>query len=228
MKIAVIGFRRDEAKLKDIASWIDGEIFFWSKNIFKEVWGCEGIVALMPTGIIIRAIAPLIESKWTDTPVVAIDKNMMYAIPLLGGHHGANEMALRLSEFGLIPVITTSMEFYEGLSVGIGCNKGVSKEEILDALKNGLDEIGKGLKDVRVIATTDLKKDERGLIEAVDQLKKPLIFLSKEEINSMDVKESKARLIGLKSVSDASALYFGEELLLPKRKYGGVTIAIAR
>jgi hypothetical protein len=33
MKIAVIGFRRDETKLKDIASWIGGEIFSGQKYI---------------------------------------------------------------------------------------------------------------------------------------------------------------------------------------------------
>ncbi|BDC36054.1 MAG: cobalamin biosynthesis protein [Candidatus Methanoliparum thermophilum] len=227
--IAVVGFKKDYEKLHMIANIMkDSTVLFWSKNLFKEIWGCKGIVALMPTGIIIREIAPLLKNKWTDTPVIAVDKTMTYAIPLIGGHHGANDIAYILSKSGLIPVITTSMEYSEGLSIGIGCDRGVNKEEILNALKKALDDINADLKDIRVIVTTDLKKNEEGLIDAVDEIKKPLIFLEKNKIEKMNVKESKARLIGLKSVADASALYFGKELIYPKKVYGRVTIAIAR
>jgi cobalt-precorrin 5A hydrolase len=227
--IAIVGFKKDEEKLHIIAGMIeDSTVSFWSKDIFKEIWRCDGIVALMPTGIIIRGIAPLLKDKWTDTPVVAIDKTMTYAIPLIGGHHGANDIAYLLSKFGLIPVITTSMEYSDGLSVGIGCDRGIRKSEVLTALKKALSDIGADIKDIRVIATTDLKRDEQGLIDAIDEIKKPLIFLDKDKIEMMDVKESKARLIGLKSVADASALYFGKELIYPKKVYGRVTIAIAR
>jgi cobalt-precorrin 5A hydrolase len=34
----------------------------------------------------------------------------MYAIPVLGGHHGANELAKKLAALGLQPVITTATE----------------------------------------------------------------------------------------------------------------------
>jgi len=227
--ITVVGFKRDYEKLYKIANMIDDStVLFWSKGLFKEIWGCEGIVVLMPTGIIIREIAPLLKDKWTDTPVVAIDKTMTYAIPLIGGHHGANDIAYLLSKFGLVPVVTTAMEHSNGLSVGVGCDRGIRKDEVLNALKKALSDINADIKDVRVIATTDMKKDEKGLIDAIDEIKKPLIFLDKDKIEKMDVKESKARLIGLKSVADASALYFGRELIYPKKAYGRVTVAIAR
>ena len=35
---------------------------------------------------------------------------MYYAIPVLGGHHGANELAKELAALGIQPVITTATE----------------------------------------------------------------------------------------------------------------------
>ena len=46
----------------------------------------------------------------------------------------------------------------------------------------------------------------------------------------MDVRETKAKIIGVKNVAEACAIYASihGELILPKRVYGGVTVAIAR
>ncbi len=199
------------------------------KELFEKEYDC--IVAYMPCGAVVRGICPHIKNKWIDPAVVVVDKAMRFAIPLIGGHHGGNEIAEMLEKFGLKAVITTAMEYSEGLSVGIGCKKGVSAEEVLYAIKAALAETGFELKDVRVIATSEVKKNEKGIIEAAEKLKKPLMFLDREKLNSIDVpSESEAKRIGLKSVAEGCALYYSKEkvLLLPKRVYGRVTIAIAR
>jgi len=188
------------------------------------------IVALMPAGIVVRGMCPHLRSKWVDPAVVVVDKLMRYAIPIIGGHHGGNEIAEMLKGLGLVPIITTAMEFEEGLSVGVGCRKGVTAEQILYAIKSALAEVGAKIEDIRVIATAEIKKDERGLIEAVDRIKKPLMFVSSSDINRMETTSpSKAEKIGLKSVAEACALYYSKEkrLILPKKVYGGVTVAIA-
>ncbi len=84
-------------------------------------------MAVFATGIVVRDIAPLIQDKWKDPAVVVVDSNLNFAISLLGGHHGANELARRISEIGAIPVITTATEVHnrnsvEGIAKTLGCN----------------------------------------------------------------------------------------------------------
>ncbi|WP_332247734.1 cobalamin biosynthesis protein [Archaeoglobus veneficus] len=229
--MAVIGFGKDIRALRRLADWLRADIILYKPGIWGSLLDYDCIVAYMPTGIVIRGMCPWLRSKWVDPAVVVVDKAMRFAIPLLGGHHGGNEVAKMLENYGLTAVITTAMEYSEGLSVGIGCRRGISAEDVLYAIKAALAELGATLDDVRVIATVELKKDEEGLIEAVDIIKKPLVFVPAEDVNEIEVvSPSRAEDIGLRSVAEACALYCSKEkqLIFPKRVYGGVTIAIAR
>lgn len=51
------------------------------------------IVGICASGILIRAVAPLIADKWAEPPVIAVSEDGSAVVPLLGGHHGANAMA---------------------------------------------------------------------------------------------------------------------------------------
>ncbi|HIE31107.1 MAG TPA: hypothetical protein EYP67_01825 [Methanosarcinales archaeon] len=64
----------------------------------------------MSCGIAVRKIAPLLRSKWTDPAVVVVDCALRHAIAVVGGHHGANEVARRLEVLGAGPVITNVSE----------------------------------------------------------------------------------------------------------------------
>ena len=84
-------------------------------------------MAVFATGIVVRDIAPLIQNKWKDPAVVVVDSNLNFAISLLGGHHGANELVRRIAEIGAIPVITTATEVHnrnsvEGIAKVLGCD----------------------------------------------------------------------------------------------------------
>jgi len=75
---------------------------------------------------VVRDIAPLLDNKWYDPAVVVVDSNLNFAIPLLGGHHGANEIARKISELGAVPVLTTATEVHgkpsvEGIADRLGC-----------------------------------------------------------------------------------------------------------
>jgi len=96
---------------KHVQSVVGGEIMCFRHDIFKEVMEMyEVIIAIMSIGIVVRGLAPLITDKWFDPAVVVIDEALHYAIPLLGGHHGANEMAIRLFNGGIVhqSIITTA------------------------------------------------------------------------------------------------------------------------
>jgi cobalt-precorrin 5A hydrolase / precorrin-3B C17-methyltransferase len=67
------------------------------------------IVALCASGILIRILAPLIEDKGSEPPVVVVAEDGSVAVPLLGGHRGANRLARAIAEtLGCPAAITTA------------------------------------------------------------------------------------------------------------------------
>ena len=72
----------------------------------------DALVAVMATGIIIRAVAPYLESKLTDPAVIGVDAAGKFVISLLSGHYGgANELAKIIAQgIGGTAVITTASD----------------------------------------------------------------------------------------------------------------------
>jgi cobalt-precorrin 5A hydrolase len=79
----------------------------------------DALVAVMATGIIIRAVAPLLESKLTDPAVIGLDAKGTFVISLLSGHYGGANELTRIIAKGIraTPVITTASEVTGKLSV---------------------------------------------------------------------------------------------------------------
>lgn len=72
----------------------------------------DGIIFIMATGIVVRAISKFIVSKLEDPAIVVMDEKGKNIISLLSGHiGGANELTLKVSEItGGNPVITTATD----------------------------------------------------------------------------------------------------------------------
>lgn len=51
------------------------------------------IIAIMASGALIRLLAPVLNDKMSEPPVLAVSDDGASIVPLLGGHHGANDMA---------------------------------------------------------------------------------------------------------------------------------------
>ncbi|MHA3914792.1 precorrin-3B C(17)-methyltransferase [Halovulum sp. GXIMD14793] len=76
------------------------------------------IVGVCASGILIRALAPMISDKWSEPPVLALAEDGSTVVPLLGGHHGANDLARRLAEvFAVTPALTTAGEVRLGVAL---------------------------------------------------------------------------------------------------------------
>ena len=81
-------------------------------SAFEEAFEYKNIIAIMATGIVVRAISSLIEDKKSDPAIVVVDERGKYVISLLSGHlGGANELAKEVANIlGAEPVITTSSD----------------------------------------------------------------------------------------------------------------------
>jgi cobalt-precorrin 5A hydrolase len=89
-------------------------------EFIKEIYSTtDALVAVMATGITIRAVAPLLESKLTDPAVIGVDATGKFVISLLSGHYGgANELARIIAAgIGGTAVITTASDVTGKMSV---------------------------------------------------------------------------------------------------------------
>ncbi|MDA8232067.1 MAG: precorrin-3B C(17)-methyltransferase [Magnetospirillum sp.] len=76
------------------------------------------IVGVCAAGILIRALAPLLADKRAEPPVLAVAVDGSAAVPLLGGHHGANALARDLAAaLGGRAAITTAGDLAFGAAL---------------------------------------------------------------------------------------------------------------
>ena len=57
------------------------------------------IIGVCASGILIRAVAPLLNDKTSEPPVISVSDDGGIVIPLLGGHRGANRLARDIAQF---------------------------------------------------------------------------------------------------------------------------------
>lgn len=131
MKIAIISVSDKgqslALKLKEILD-IDSTILktdLYHKNVKKHFpilfYEYDAIIAIMASGILIRTIAPLIESKVTDPAILNIDDNGNFVISTLSGHlGGANKLTNKIANLiDATPVITTSTDVNKKLGIDV-------------------------------------------------------------------------------------------------------------
>jgi cobalamin biosynthesis protein CbiG len=99
-----------------------GEIEKFSIHAFSKKWkSSKYIICIMATGIVVRAVAPLVEDKKKDPAVVVLDEKGRHAISLLSGHiGGANNLASEIADYlGAKAVITTASDVQGKLSLDL-------------------------------------------------------------------------------------------------------------
>jgi cobalt-precorrin 5A hydrolase/precorrin-3B C17-methyltransferase len=76
------------------------------------------IIGICATGILIRAVAPLLADKHHEPAVLAVAEDGSAVVPLLGGHHGGNALARHLADrLGIAPAITTAGDLRLGVAL---------------------------------------------------------------------------------------------------------------
>ena len=209
-----------------------GELVNSVGKVFNEY---DGLIFIAALGIVVRLISPFIKDKFSDPAVVCVDTAGRFSISVLSGHEGgANDLSFSIAgALDALPVITTGTEAHKRIIIGIGCRRGVPSGEVKKVIFTTLKEKKIALEKIRLAATINLKKGEKGLIKACSELGLPLVFIPEESIRSfkgISSSEIVKRNIGLAGVCEPCALLAGRKtkLVLKKRISGRVTIAIAR
>ncbi|RRJ33713.1 cobalt-precorrin 5A hydrolase [Halocatena pleomorpha] len=115
-EIAIISFERKldtartiKAEIEDAYDRVD--VIEYHGDVFADQWEeYDCFVGLMASGIAVRKAAPLLADKWDDPAIVVVDEQLTWAIPLTGGHHGANQVVTDLAQLGAVPAMTTASE----------------------------------------------------------------------------------------------------------------------
>lgn len=72
---------------------------------------CDAVVSFLAVGATVRVLAPLLRDKARDAAVACVDESRRFAVAVVGGHRGANELAQRVAGvLGCVPVITTASD----------------------------------------------------------------------------------------------------------------------
>lgn len=89
-------------------------VFFdrWQQAVSEVFSRYSRIIFIMATGIVVRTLAPLLDSKKTDPAVLVLDEKGRFTISLLSGHlGGANDLARQVARvLGGTAVITTATD----------------------------------------------------------------------------------------------------------------------
>jgi len=115
-EIAIISFSRKMETAEKIKAGLDDryeaiDIIEYHGTVFDEHWGeYDCFIGLMASGIAMRKTAHLLDDKWDDPAICVVDEELTWAIPITGGHHGANQVAQDLATMGAIPAMTTASE----------------------------------------------------------------------------------------------------------------------
>jgi cobalt-precorrin 5A hydrolase len=116
------------------------------------------------------------------------------------------------------------------VTLGLGMNRGTSKEEIDSSVKRFCFEQGLNIENVVNLASFNAKADEVGLLEYAKMTDKELKFFDEKEINALEENFSPSqatRFFNIKGVAEPASLLASENktLFLSKRIYGSVTVA---
>ncbi|PID89484.1 MAG: cobalt-precorrin 5A hydrolase [Bacteroidia bacterium] len=123
----------------------------------------------------------------------------------------------------------------KNIILGLGCRKGILPSKFMDFINDTLKVHNIDKRSIRLIASIDVKKEERAILEAGKTLNVPCQFYSAESLQEVDdLFEGSAfvkQTVGVASVSTCSAYTAAKKsgiFLAKKIKKEGMTISIVQ
>ncbi len=121
----------------------------------------------------------------------------------------------------------------KNLVIGIGCKRNTPAEQIHKAVSDFLKEAQRSIASVKNMATIDIKMREEGIVEFCNSNKIELVEVSKERIKSVErnyaCSDYVRKIVGVGCVAEPCAVLAGKgaELIVKKKVYSGITLALA-
>jgi Cobalamin biosynthesis protein CbiG len=76
------------------------------------------IVGVCASAVLIRGVAGCLQNKLNEPPLIAVAEDGSAVVPLLGGHHGANDLAHQIADIlGISPAVTTAGDLRFGIAL---------------------------------------------------------------------------------------------------------------
>jgi len=199
-------------------------------------------IFICSTGIVIRALAPVIVDKYQDPPIIVMDEAGEFVIPLLSGHEGgAGELAYSIAQaLGAQCVITSATDYSRPVyTLGMGCDRGCPIDMLRQLYQQVCSDLGPNI-TLAAFASIDLKSDEVGLLELANQIGLKLQTYQAKSLRQVEHQLSvKSEIVfkevGCYGVAEAAALCAASEitgqpaeLVITKQKNARATISVAR
>lgn len=279
------------------------------QNLFRD--GVP-IIAVMASGAVIRLLAPVLDDKQNEPPVIAVADDGSTVVPLLGGHQGANDIARKIAAtLGVKAAVTTAGDVRFGvaldappegyvlanlqdaksfmadlvagakvtlkgeapwlsgsqlplvedaihtievtektgnfgaqhlvyhpqyLALGIGCERGVSLDEVQRLIQQVLTENNLSKESVGCVCSIDLKADEAAINDVSRWLGVPFCLFDAATLEAQTSRLATPsdivfKEVGCHGVAEGAALAaVGKHgaLIVTKKKSARATVAIAR
>lgn len=118
------------------------------------------IIGVCASGILIRAVAPLLADKRAEPPVLSVSDDGEVVIPLLGGHRGANRLAREIADgLGAKAAITTAGDLAIGAALDVPPMgyRLANPEDAKEAMASLLSGAGVGIEGDNIFDIPDQK-----------------------------------------------------------------------
>ena len=117
------------------------------------------------------------------------------------------------------------------LRVGVGCRRGIAKEDLENAIRQVFAEHRLDLRAIAGVFSIDLKKDEEGLLAACRENGWPVHFYTADELRAVPGDFTGSAFVssvtGVDNVCERAAMRGAQTLLVRKTAINGVTVAVA-
>ncbi|MBQ8955571.1 MAG: cobalt-precorrin 5A hydrolase [Lachnospiraceae bacterium] len=114
--------------------------------------------------------------------------------------------------------------------LGIGCKKGIRCSQLEGYINEILNDYRLSINDIGLIATIDIKKDEKGLLEWCEAHKKKLLTFTPAELMRQEGDFSRSDFVrqntGADNVCERAVVAAGCRLFAKKMTKSGITVAI--
>ncbi|MBM6551717.1 cobalt-precorrin 5A hydrolase [Marinomonas ostreistagni] len=225
----------------------DSQMHFKPKPFAETVQAFFGngdsLIFICATGIVMRTLAPVIESKLQDPPVLVLDELGRFVIPLLSGHEGgANQWGSEVAEALNAELVMTTANAYLNpvYTLGMGCERNCPLEYLESLMLEALAQADLKPEQIAGLYSIDLKADETHLIELAEKYQWPFITYDAEALKTVEPllstrSEYVFKTVGVYGVAESAALVgvqnmtqTSPELCLNKIKNPKATCAVAR